>query len=176
MLVVYVNRMHGKVATLPDWRRITPVNSWQHFFDGVQFSAKEFYVKIAEEVNVRQMPNVTQQERTFKEKGVFSDSRHYHRIGYGDFVIDITCAHFGAGSYVSWWLGERAPSTVSKIPILNRLTGTHPEHQSYYQIDTRVMFKSVVHKIIMQILDEYSSTYGYRALSELERVPRERAL
>jgi hypothetical protein len=57
--------------------------------------------------------------------------------------------------------------------VIRTIAGKNPARQSYYQLDTALMFKSSVHKILLAIIDEMSETKGIRKLTELERQPKD---
>ena len=87
------------------------------------------------------------------------------------FTLDVGCAAFGKGYYISWWLGAVDPGFLSRIPILRDLLGKNPNFPSYYQLDTATLFESGVHDAILKVIDDISNEKGIRLLSESERKP-----
>jgi len=153
--------------------RVTNLSHWQHLFDEAQFSSQDFYAQVETGIKKREMPNVSFSRKNLSQGGIFSSRREYLRISRNEYVFDICCAPFGTGSFISWWLGEKDEDVVSKIPIINTLSGKDRVNKTYYQIDTESMFKSAVHAVVMATIDDISKAKGYRALSELERQPKD---
>lgn len=144
---------------------------WHHHFADVQLSSKGVYQNIIAEMKKRQLPNVSFFYNKFFEAGIFSTRREFLIIEFKTFSLDVCCAQFGTGYYISWWLGIEEPGLISKIPVINTLVGKNPKYQSYYQIDTATMFQSAAHDAIMTVIDEIVKEKGMRQLSEFERQP-----
>jgi hypothetical protein len=153
--------------------RVNNLSNWQHLFDQEQFSSKEFYAAVEEGVRKRQLPDVSFSRKNLSEGGIFASRREYLRVSRNEYTFDICCAPFGTGSFISWWLGEKDEGIIERIPILNTIAGKNRETKTYYQIDTETMFRSAVHAVVMAAVDDISKAKGYRALSELERQPKD---
>ncbi len=57
------------------------------------------------------------------------------------------------------------------IPILGWLWGKIFLPETYYRIDTALMFQEAVHRAVMDVIDQMSKAQGLRILSVLERKP-----
>lgn len=153
-------------------REVKAQKFWNHYFTGMQISGREFFNKVKMEVERRGLPDV--KLRTFNqlEEGIFSSSREYLRIVRGEDVVDIGCALFGKEDcFVSWISAKKELGILSSIPVLNTISGTNPNKQSYYQINMAAMFREAIHSIILSVIDEYTEAKGYRKLTEQERLP-----
>ena len=145
---------------------------WHHHFADMQFSSKELYQKIIDEIRSRKVPDISMGYGKFFEAGIFSARREYLSIQYKKFSLDVCCIGFGTGYYISWWLGEDDPGFLSRIPILKDLLGKNSEYQSYYQLDTATLFQSGIHDAILKVIDDVSTEKGIRLLTEFERFPQ----
>ncbi len=146
-----------------------PGAHWNHFFAGLQFSTNEFYALVEENINTQAMPGVKISRVNFSEVSILSDKREYLRVERKDDLFDICAAPFGAGFFVSYWLG--APSHVVKnlaksIPVVNAVSGG----TTYFKVDTACMFRGLVVSCITSAIDEITTSKGVRGLSEGERM------
>jgi hypothetical protein len=144
---------------------------WHHQFKGIELTPGDTYKLIQAEINRLKIPELHICYRQFFEAGIFSAKREYMCVEYKKFSLDICCAKFGDGYYMSWWLRKEEDSIISKIPILRDLLGKNPAYPSYSQIDTATMFQSSIHDSILKIIDDISNAKGVRLLSEFERQP-----
>src|ERR1700741_4414187 len=76
---------------------------WSCFFDGLQFSSKEFYELLQSSLQKRDIPKVNISNVEFSEGGLFSKRRKYLRVVRSQYYFDICAAPFGNGFFVSWW-------------------------------------------------------------------------
>jgi hypothetical protein len=142
---------------------------WQHMFDGLQFSAEEFYAAVQEAITKRQIPDVKFSRVTYSQSGIFGNSREYLHIVKGEYEYDVCAAPYGTGFFVSLWYAERpsvSKKLMAKSPALKAMTDT----KSYYQIDTDGMANSAIRSAFTSAIDVITSTKGVRGLSETERV------
>ncbi|MCW5976495.1 MAG: hypothetical protein KIT09_00385 [Bryobacteraceae bacterium] len=61
--------------------------------------------------------------------------------------------------------------SIVAIPFLGAIYERLFRPQTYYKIDTTLMFQQAVHNALMEAVDQVTSGKGVRALSELERKP-----
>jgi len=83
---------------------------WYHLLEGLQESPKSFYESLESAIKKRELPDIAISRVDYHEGGVFSAKREYLRVSRQNQVFDICAAPFGAGFFVSWWLGELKPS------------------------------------------------------------------
>ena len=61
--------------------------------------------------------------------------------------------------------------SIVAIPILGPIYERIFRPETYYKVDTVMMFQQSVHNAVLEAVDQMTSTKGARALSELERKP-----
>lgn len=158
------------------YRPNAALKSWSHYFPGMQFGSRDVYNKIAIKVKEYNIPNLRVSYPKYFEAGPFTPKREYLCFEYKIFNIDICCMSYGTGYYMSWWLGQKDPGLVSRIPVIKDIFGKNPKYQSYYQLDTATLFQSGIHSAILAVIEEITKEQGLRQLTELESQPFSRAL
>ncbi len=161
-------------------RRATPSHVFSHWFkmiDGLKFSPTEFYSSVETHLQKHAIPDLKILQVTCKEGGVLSANRLYLRIIRKGKIFDICGAPFGSGFFVSWWLGDKPPTSLQKfltllsyIPFLGAMFQNGSD-STYYQIDTMLMFQQAVHSAVSEAVDEVVEAQGLRPLTELEKQP-----
>ena len=68
-------------------------------------------------------------------------------------------------------LGSEIEDIVLAIPIFGALYGYIFKPSTYYKTDTTLMFQSMVHTAVLQVVEQVLSSKGARPLTELERKP-----
>ncbi|MBS1618356.1 MAG: hypothetical protein JST76_07550 [Bacteroidetes bacterium] len=145
-------------------------NHWQHTFDGVEFGAEEFYLKVQECITRREIPGVKFSRVNYSESGLLGARREYLHVVKGEFIYDICAAPFAKGFFVSMWYVERpsiAKKLMRKITALEKVA----DSSTYYQIDTNAMIKGAIQAGFTEAIEELTSQKGARALSEKYRIP-----
>jgi len=149
-------------------------SNWNTMIEGLDASPQEFFSQVEKSIEERELPNAKMSRVDWKEGGVFSAKREYLRVRRKQYTFDICGAPFGNGFFVSWWLGE-VPSgfwrLISFIPIFGPLLQKLIKPLTYYEIDTRVMYQSLVHSAVLEVIDNMTDTKGVRKVPELERKP-----
>ena len=166
LLVLVVSYIRNK-------NRFESQKPWQHFYDELQFSSKEFFNQVEEGVNRRKVPEVDFAIETFLETHIFSSRREYLRISLGEFVFFICAAPYGTGTFVSEWLCVKREGFFNTIPFLSKLMGKDRKDKTFYQIDTEAMFRSIIHSTVIETLEAITSSKGIRGLSETEKLIKE---
>ena len=67
--------------------------------------------------------------------------------------------------------GTDAEDVVLAIPFFGVVYESIFAPSTYYRMDTTLMFQSVVHTAVLEVVDQLMSAKGVRALTELERKP-----
>ncbi len=62
------------------------------------------------------------------------------------------------------------------MPILGPFYERFFRPETYYKIDTAMMFQKAVHNAVLEVVDQLTSAKGARSLSELDRKPVMRQL
>ena len=148
---------------------------WHHFFDGHQFSTKEFYTLVEENIKNRQVPDGKLSRIYLFQDFGFWKKREYLRIRNKDYISDICVAPYGTGYFVSWWTG--IPRTwiyrfLVSIPFLGEMIESWSGYRTYYQYDTAIMFQECVKKSVQSALDQITKDKGIRPPTESERQPK----
>ena len=147
----------------------TVTSHWQHFFDGLQFSADEFYKQVTDGLNERKITGITLDKESFLQSHLFSDRRVYLRITQHEYIFYVCAAPFATGMFVSWWLCIEDEGIIERIPVLSRLLGKDRKNKTFYQMDTEAMYKSAIHTIVTNTAEDIASTNGVKGLSDFER-------
>lgn len=152
----------------------TIISHWYHLIEGLQESSLQFYTLLEQAISERQIPNIHLSRIDHREGGALSAKREYLRVRRKEHVFDICAAPFGNGFFVSWWLGE-IPGwfwrLIMIIPLFGRFLVWLFRSQTYYRIDTALMFQEAVHLAVLEIIDKMTEAKGLRSLSEAERKP-----
>ncbi|MBI5021147.1 MAG: hypothetical protein HZB59_06910 [Ignavibacteriales bacterium] len=153
-----------------------PVNfsHWHQLIDNLQLSSQHFYTSVTLNINERKLPDTKISRVDHHEGGVLSAKREYLRVTRKEHIFDICAAPFAKGFFISWWLGEDIGSflnIVIRIPFLGPALIRIFRPDTYYRIDTALMFQESVHASVLEILEQSTKTQGLRSLSELERKP-----
>lgn len=147
------------------------IGHWSYMVAGLQVSPLEFYAAVEEQLDRWQIPHAKRERVDWREGGLLSAKREYLRVRRGEYVFDICAAPFGAGFFVSWWLGEFKGCLVSIIPGLDFLMRWFVKPKTYYAADTADMFRTAVERVVQDVLNEYIRVKGLRALSDIDRKP-----
>ena len=89
-------------------------------------------------------------------------------------MFDICATPFGNSFFVSWWLGElmgRLWGFFAGIPVFGAIMMRLFRPETYYRLDTALMFQELVNSAVQEVVDEIMKAKGIRALSEFERKP-----
>ena len=68
-------------------------------------------------------------------------------------------------------LGAGAEDALLVIPFFGPLYERLFKPDTYYKMDTTLMFQSAVHAAVLEVVDQVTTAKGIRALTELERKP-----
>lgn len=151
----------------------TPVlikSKWQHFFFEYQFSSEEFYQKVEEKLKELNLPKTRFDTETFFERHLLSAKRNYLTVTRNEFVFFISSAHFGSGSFVSWWFTEEREGILNKLPFISKwLLGRNRKRKTFYQMDSEAMFKTAIHGVVLEVVEEMTKFKVQRPLNDLER-------
>lgn len=147
---------------------------WNTLLSGFQFSTKEFYKLVREELKSRGVENVSFLSKSHLESGALSTKRLYLRIKYKHYHYDCCFAKFGDSSFVSWWLVEKksnAESLLERIPFIGKLLTQTFFPQTFYTSDTMSMFMTMAHNSVLKVIDDITKDSGVRTISDNERKP-----
>jgi len=150
------------------------ISHWHHLIEGLHDSPQRFYGSLEGAITRRQIPGTELSRIDYREGGIFSAKREYLRVRRNEYVFDICAAPFGNSFFVSWWLGELMGCLwgfFAMIPVLGAIMMRTLRPETYYRLDTALMFQELVRSAVLEVVDEIMKAKGIRALSEFERKP-----
>ncbi len=169
LIVAVVNRGSGSGS-----KNQIIFSHWYNLVENMRQSTKQFYQCLDETISRRNLADTKTDRIDYHEGGFFSAKREYFRVQRKEHIFDICAAPYGNGFFVSWWLGEK-PSPfwefMLKIPLLGPLLFGVVRPNTYYKLDTALMFQTSIHQAVLEVLDQTTKTQGLRSLTELERKP-----
>lgn len=170
-IAFYVIILLSVIGLITQLRHLRVRSNWQHTFANVQFAVHSFYDILSASIKERKIPGVSVSKVFHSQGGTFSSKREYLRVTYNDYVFDICAAPFGGGFFVSWWLMERDPNLLARIPVLRTILGIDPNQKSFYRQDTEAMFRGSIQSCVSEAIREITETQGVRTLTEQELQP-----
>jgi hypothetical protein len=119
---------------------------------------------------------------SWHESGAFSAKRDYFRIQRYNYIYDVCAAPFGGAFFISarfcvksfnFWLFAAQFPFISwfALPLLRLF---NPE--TYYKIDSALMYSGVIEAALFQVIDEMTTSQGLDRLPEYSRRPIMREL
>ena len=147
---------------------------WNTLIDDFNFSTKEFYKLLKEDLESQGIKRIKMEQVSLKEGNVMSFSRTYLRIIWKDYQYDICGAPFGNGFFISWWLlykNSLGQILISKIPFVGGWLARKLYPVTYYKIDTASMFMTYAQASVLKVIDDITKAQGVHSLSEQERKP-----
>lgn len=146
------------------------LSRWNHYFDGLQISAQDFYTEIELNIETRKLPNVSCSRVAHPERNFLLSQREYLKINCQELVIEVCASHFGTGSFVSWWLSKsvsyvemKSAESSSKFATLVQATFD----KTKYQLDKADAFKSCISLVVQEAIEKVSTAKGVRGMAEL---------
>ena len=155
-------------------------NNWSQYFDGMQFSTKEFYERLQNELSSYHVEDLEIETIELKQGNVISSRRLYLQVSWNQFKYDICFANFGtAASFVSWWLWRYPPVPellIATIPVFGVYINKMLYPETYYRIDSANSFMAFAQSKVLKIIDELSQQQKIEALPKHERFPMKQSL
>ena len=152
-------------------------SNWNTMIEGLDLSPKEFYSALKEAIDSKQVPDTKKTSVMWGEGGMLSAKREYLRVRRKEHAFDICCAPFGNGTFFSWWLGEVPSGFLAflySIPFLGWLAYFFEKFfkpDTYYKIDTMMMFQSLVHSAVLEVIDQHTNEKGLKPIDGDDRKP-----
>ncbi len=145
---------------------------------GLELSPKQFYEELKLAIEEKQVPDTKKTSVMWGEGGMLSAKREYIRVRRKEVAFDICCAPFGNGTFFSWWLGEIPSGLLAflyNIPLLSWLAYFFERFfkpDTYYKIDTMMMFQSLVHSAMLDVIDKHTNEKGIKPIEGEDRKPK----
>lgn len=152
----------------------TIISHWSYRIDGLQYSSSAFYSDVERILGAAQVDHLKIERVKLAEGGMFSSKREYLQVRRGEHVFLVCAAPFGNGFFISWWLGHVESgfwAWLSGLPLIGFIVQRFLKRLTYYQIDTALMFQSVTHTALTEVLAALTEAKGLKALSDTERTP-----
>ena len=153
-------------------------SNWNTMVQGLEVTPSEFYDALEDAIQAKNISNLKNTSVSWSEGGILSAQREYLRVRRKEIAFDICCAPFGNGSFFSWWLGEIPSGFLAflyEIPFLAWLAYLFEKFfkpDTYYKIDTMMMFQSLVHEAMLEIVDQYANDKGLKPIEGDDRKPK----
>ena len=147
---------------------------WSQLMPGLNYTAKEFYARLATELKSHNVEGIVTKEVSIIEGGIFSSNRLYLKVAWKDYEYVVCFAPFGNGCFVSWWLWHTPNGSeliLSSIPSYGKLLNQAFSPMTYYRHDTASMFLTYSQGIVHKVLDELALEQNIKALPEYQRKP-----
>ncbi|MBN9483121.1 MAG: hypothetical protein BGO70_01125 [Bacteroidetes bacterium 43-93] len=168
LIIIFFLLLVGVIVFAYNKSRFESKKSWQNFYDGLSISASDFYNKVKEGLEQRNIPNLSYAKESFLESHIFSSKRQYMRIIRAEYVFYVCAAPFGTGTFISEWVCIKTEGRINRIPIISKLAGKDRTDKSFYQIDTESMTRMAIHFTVLDVLNSLTTASGVRGLAELE--------
>jgi len=147
---------------------------WSYLVNGFSFSSKEFYDLLVQELKKNELSGIRFENVCLKEGNFFSTKRLYLRIHWKEYHFDICAAPFGNGFFFSWWLNYNfniLEIVINIVPFIGGWLVRNLFSTTYYKRDTASMFMKLIHKSILDILDDLTVKKGIHLIKEEDRRP-----
>jgi hypothetical protein len=148
------------------------VSHWHQYIENMTQTPKEFYTSVEDLIKEEQLPDVKTNRVKHSEKGLFSANREYLQIKSKGYFFDVCAAPYGRGFFVSYWQRENRSAKgalLERIPIFGRLFRAVAMPETFFTIDTRLMFQGAVHSCIVHAINSMLEAKGMKALSEVQK-------
>lgn len=149
------------------YAKTVTIAHWHHSMDNFAFPPKQFYDLVKASVDARGLQGITYKEITHFENGVLGTRREYLRITCDNYRFDVCAAPFARGYYVSWYLAVRK-GAISEFLKKWKFFAEVLEMKTYYQFDTDIMFKEMMHSALTEAVDAMTNEQGQR-LTDIQR-------
>lgn len=153
---------------------------WGTVLQGHTLSPDDFYTSLEKAFRDQEIGTLRIGRIALKEAGLFSKTRLYFRMTYGDLFYDICAANIGRSSFVSSWLGVKPYNIFYGLLILIPRVGEYFAQRmissTYLQYDTMMVFQEIAHSTLLQTIDDLTEENGLRRRTGQERKPIMRQL
>ena len=155
-----------------------PFSNWNTMIQGLDYSSQDFFILVEDAIKEKQLGSSKSSRIQMSEGGVFSANREYLRVTRKGLAFDICGAPFGNGFFVSWWLGDIPSGWLAflyRIPVISWIAYAYERFlkpETYYSYDTRMMYQSLIHDAVVNVVDQITEAKGLRSLTDDEKKPK----
>ncbi len=150
-------------------------NHWNYLIQGLSYSTQDYYSKLETLLKEQGIENIQLKTKNINIGGVGSQKRLYLNIQWKEFTYEVCSAPFGNSYFISYWAFQKPnklKQAISKIPLIGFLLVKLFAPETYYKIDTRNMFHSLVHQCVTDIADEISKENNIEVMNSTQKVPQ----
>jgi len=136
-------------------------------FDDVQLSSKAFYEALETALTDHQFPRVSWERIFHWEGGIFSGRREYLKVVKDKHEFIVCAAPFGKSYFISWWLKQQSGISVllKLVPFIGGWLYRSELLQTYYEVDSEIMFKESIKDLVERCIDTLQHTKGVRQIA-----------
>jgi predicted house-cleaning noncanonical NTP pyrophosphatase (MazG superfamily) len=150
------------------------LNNWNILIPCLSYSSKEFYDTLTAKLNEQEVKNLKVKVIEKNTGGILSGKRLYAEVSFDDYIYDVCGAPFGKSFFVSYWMHfelRKREKIVLGVPFFGRwlLKAFFP--MTYYRVDTSNMFHSLMHEVIIELVDEICKDHELEKLSDNQKIP-----
>lgn len=146
------------------------LSHWHKHIEGLKLSTQEFYSGVEFAVQSRDLPDAKFSRVEYKEGGLFSGRREYLRIKRGELYFDVCAAPFANGMFFSSRLFAEG-SFLEGLGAFGSFMKVLFKPDTFYKTDTALMYQSLVHHALLEVVDSFTSGANLPPLPESERKP-----
>jgi hypothetical protein len=147
--------------------------NWNTLLDNFEFSTKDFYKLLTEELESHGIQKIKIEEKYINIGNKLSIKRLYLRVKWKNYTYDCCLAPYGNGAFVSWWMFSEKSGVeklISKIPIAGNYLVNVFFPVTYYTLDTISMFRTYAQASVLKVIDDITKDTGVR-ISDVGKIP-----
>ncbi len=141
------------------------VSNWRTYVEGINATPQTLFEDIAEELEARDIAGLHINRTVHKEGGLFSRQRWYLVVQRQEYLFRISALPFSRGIILSWFLEERLSlfwRFAFVVPAIGKLLIRMFRPDSFARIDRAWAFQSLVHGVVLDVIDEHCHVSGVR--------------
>lgn len=163
------------IAIISFFKKGTPTlhANWNTLLDNFEYSTKEFYKLLTEELESHDIQKISTKEKYISIGNKLSVKRLYLRVKWKNYTYDCCLAPFGNGTFISWWMFTEKTGfelLISKIPFAGNYLVNAFFPITYYTMDTASMFRSYAQASVLKVIEDITKESGIR-ISEIDKKP-----
>lgn len=140
--------------------------NWHKYLDYQPFSPQDFYSQLSQEINAKDIPELSLIRIDYPQGGIFSASREYLRVSCRQYVFDVCAAPFSTGFFVSYWMGELSDplkDIFKNMPLVGRFF--RKRQKTFFELDNEMLFKELISTSVKKVFDQMIETKGQRSIA-----------
>ncbi|RXK58575.1 hypothetical protein ESA94_18255 [Lacibacter luteus] len=137
--------------------------NWHKYLDHQPFSPQDFYSELSQEINAKDIPQLSLTRIEYPEGGIFSQNREYLRVSCRQYIFDVCAAPFSTGFFISYWMGELSDpmkDIFKNMPLIGRFF--RKRQKTFFELDNEMLFKELISTSVKKVFDEMIEIKGKR--------------